>query len=268
MATRWLRAAVAVLAGLAPIWLSGTAASAAEPTRAKILAAPAPNSTEEWTQTKWGPLGQADKDLLTGVRRAGLWETPAGQMAMDKGGAQRVKQIGKNISEEHVDLDAVVRAEAGKLSFQLPNQPNADQQKWLKEMEDAPPGAEFDQVFVERLRQAHGKVYSLIASVRAGTRNSLMRKFAEVCEGYVKRHMTYLESTGLVNFDGLPAPAGAGPAPAPVANNQNNAGAGGSLINPASSTAGGLHPYVIWAVLIAAAIAGGLATLRVLRSSR
>lgn len=259
MATRSLRVAVAVLAGLAPIWLSGTAASAA----------PAPNSTEEWTETKWGPLGTADKDLLTGVRRAGLWETPAGQMAMDKGGAQRVKEIGKNISEEHVDLDAVVRAEAGKLSFQLPNQPNADQQKWLKEMEDAPPGAEFDQVFVERLRQAHGKVYSLIASVRAGTRNSLMRKFAETCEQYVKRHMTYLESTGLVNFDGLPAPAGAAPpAAAPAANNnQNNAGAG-SLINPASSTSGGLHPYVIWAVLIAAAIAGGLATLRVLRSSR
>jgi hypothetical protein len=73
-----------------------------------------------------------------------------------------------------------------------------------------------------------------------------------------------------VNYDGLPEPVGLAPAKAaPAANAQNGAAAGtGSLINPASSTSGGLHPYVIWAVLIAAGIAGGLATLRVLRSSR
>jgi predicted outer membrane protein len=257
-ATRWLRLATAVLAGLAPIWLSATAASAA----------PAPSATEEWIETKWGPLGPVDKELLAGVRRAGLWETPAGQMAMEKGGAQRVKQIGKSISQEHVDLDGIVRGEASKVAYTLPNQPNADQQKWLKEMEEATPGAEFDKVFVERLRAAHGKVYSLIASVRAGTRNSLMREFAETCETYVQRHMGYLESTGLVNFDSLPAPVGLAPATkAPQAGTQQN-DAAGPLINPASSTSGGLSPYVIWAVLIAAAIAGGLATLRVLRSSR
>lgn len=37
--------------------------------------------TGGWTQTQWGPLGPADRDLLVKVRQANLWEGPTGQQA-------------------------------------------------------------------------------------------------------------------------------------------------------------------------------------------
>ena len=41
--------------------------------------------TGGWTQTQWGPLGPADRDLLAKVRQAGLWESPTGQQAAAAG---------------------------------------------------------------------------------------------------------------------------------------------------------------------------------------
>lgn len=62
-------------------------------------------------------------------------------------------------------------------------------------------GDQFDRRFVYRLRVAHGKVFGIIATVRASTGNSLIREFADRALKTVQRHMTYLESTGLVDYD-------------------------------------------------------------------
>jgi len=68
--------------------------------------------------------------------------------------------------------------------------------------------------FVNLLRQAHGTILPVIAQVRAGTRNEEVRRLADTAYTFVSRHIGYLESTGLVNFDALPEPAA--PAPAVV----------------------------------------------------
>jgi hypothetical protein len=44
----------------------------------------------------------------------------------------------------------------------------------------------------------------LVASVRVGTRNDLVRQFAATTQDYVNRHIGYLESTGLVDYSALP----------------------------------------------------------------
>ncbi|MBO3745024.1 DUF4142 domain-containing protein [Streptosporangiaceae bacterium NEAU-GS5] len=158
-----------------------------------------------WTQTPWGPLGPADRDLIIKVRWAGLWEVPAGQWAQQKGASARVREVGATLVEDHTKLDEATRALAAKLGMGLPNDPNPDQQRWLGEMRDST-GAAFDQIFADRLRGAHGKVFSTIAAVRAGTRNSLVREFATVANTFVMKHMTILESTDLVNYSILPTP--------------------------------------------------------------
>ncbi|MEV1170288.1 DUF4142 domain-containing protein [Nonomuraea sp. NPDC049784] len=168
-----------------------------------------------WTQTSSGPLTAADRDLLIKVRQAGLWEMPAGQYAETRAESQRVKEVGRLIMQDHIKLDLLTRQTAKKLGVALPDEPNADQQSWLAQLA-AESGPAFDKDFANLLRAAHGKVFTVVAGVRAGTRNSEIRKFAQEGINFVMRHMTLLESTGLVDHNQLPEPPTPSPAP-PVA---------------------------------------------------
>lgn len=169
----------------------------------------------QFTQTSAGPLTAADRDLLVKVRQAGLWEMPAGDMAQTRAESQRVKEVGRLIMEDHKKLDALTVQAAKKLGVVIPDEPNADQQRWLAQLA-AESGPAFDKDYANLLRAAHGKVFTVVASVRAGTRNAEVRKFAQEGINFVMRHMTLLESTGLVDFQQLPEPPTPSPAP-PVA---------------------------------------------------
>ena len=161
------------------------------------------------TRTEFGPLTPSDVDLLVKVRQAGLWETPTGQQMEQRATNGVVRDVGRRISVEHIELDAIVRRTADQLGATLPSQPSAQQQGWMAEI-SAQTGAEYDRTAVNLLRQAHGKVLPVIAQVRSGTRNELVRDFATTAAQFVTRHHEYLESTGLVDFEALPEP----PAPA------------------------------------------------------
>lgn len=151
-------------------------------------------------QTKWGPVDNDDRTLLVKVHQASLWERPTALQARTRGGNERVKEVvGPTLAADHLQLDADDRALAAKLGVGLPSRPTADQQRWMTEL-SGKSGADYDRTWVFRLRAAHGKVLAAIAQVRATTANSLIRAFADHCHDVVLKHMTLLESTGLVNF--------------------------------------------------------------------
>ncbi|QJY48288.1 DUF4142 domain-containing protein [Pseudonocardia broussonetiae] len=176
---------LAVSASIAQSWASGTPGTAG------------------YTQTAWGPLGPADRDLLVKVRLAGLWEAPTGQQAEQQASRAEVQTVGTNIHHEHVELDRLVMETADQLGVLVPSRPSAEQLSWMNEM-SALTGTDYDRVFVQRLRAAHGTVLPVIAQVRVGTRNELVRQFAAQADEYVTRHIGYLESTGLVDYSALP----------------------------------------------------------------
>ncbi len=159
--------------------------------------------------TQWGPLSPADRDLLVKVRQAGLWEMPTGQQAQQQATSPAVKEMASKISAEHMVLDQSVRDTADKLGVPLPSSPSAQQMGWMKEIASKT-GSDYDRTVVQRLREAHGIVLPVIAQVRVGTRNDLVRAFATQADEYVTRHITYLEGTGLVNYAGLPEQASPG----------------------------------------------------------
>jgi len=201
-------------------------------------------------------LNAADMTLLNGVRLAGLWEMPAGQLAAEKGRSTRVREIGAEISRQHGVLDQLVVDAANKLGTSLPTEPTAEQKGWLTEMQNAT-GARFDQIFVTRLRVAHGKIFPVIGAVRASTRDPIVRKLADEANKFVGDHMAMLESTGLVRWQQLP-PAALPPAQSDslVAAAAANVGTGGGA--EVSTT-------VVWAVFLLALATGGFATWRLLR---
>ncbi|SDW58782.1 Predicted outer membrane protein [Amycolatopsis xylanica] len=152
------------------------------------------------------PVTSTDETLIVKVRLAGLWEMPAGNWARTRGASPRVKEVGMSIMVDHGRLDVQDRALAAELGIGLPDRPTAEQQGWLDEMQNARTPAEFDRIFVNRLRAAHGVIFSAIAQIRAGTRNDRIRAFATTANQAVLRHITLLESTGLAEFDALPQP--------------------------------------------------------------
>jgi putative membrane protein len=150
-------------------------------------------------QTNWGPLSDEDRQLLAKVKQAGLWEMPTGQQAQTKAARQSIKDVGRKLNAEHMLLDQDVVSVADKLGVTLPTNPNPQQQGFMNELAGLS-GEAYDRDFVLRLRTAHGKVFSVIATVRSDTGNSLIREFASRAMVFVQRHMGYLESTGLVDY--------------------------------------------------------------------
>jgi predicted outer membrane protein len=204
--------------------------------------------SEDWTNTPTGPLGPADRDLLVRVRQAGLWEGPAGQMAQTQAGSETVKTVGHHLQADHATLDQITRSVASQLQVALPDQPSVEQQGWLGELSSAR-GTEFDRIFADRLRAAHGKVFGIVAAVRAGTRNDTIRNYAQTAVTVVMKHMTLLEGTGRVDYGALPTPAAPG------------------TVNPslASQRLAGINPNLVWLVLGIAAVAGLVTAGRVVR---
>lgn len=204
--------------------------------------------SDGFVQTEYGPLGPADRDLLVFVRYAGLWEIPAGEMAAERGSTEQIREIGTFIAEEHRELDEATLEVAAELQVALPTEMMAEHQSWVNQI-DAAEGEEFDRRFIQLLREAHGAIYPLIAYVRAGTQNDLIRDFADVGEVFVSRHMTYLEDSGLVDWFAIPPP----PEPA------------GTQTRFLAAAPAGVNPLFIWLLLGVAAAAGGVTVVRTVR---
>jgi predicted outer membrane protein len=222
-----------------------------EPVKVAVtIAAPADGLPEGWIMTASGPLGPADKEFLVKVRTAGLWEGPAGQMAQTRAGSNRVKEVGTQLLNDHRGLDQQVRQVSAQLGVALPDKPSDEQQGWLNEMNPAR-GAEFDSIFANRLRAAHGKVFALVSSIRSGTRNDAVRAFAQTAVNVVMKHMTLLESIGNVDFNALPTPG------LPATNAKQQA-----------APIGDWQPNAVWAVAGLALAVGGVAAFRIYRGSR
>ncbi|MEU0970475.1 DUF4142 domain-containing protein [Streptomyces sp. NPDC005917] len=163
--------------------------------------------------TRYGPLSGPDRDFIVKVRLAGLWELPAGEMAEQKGTTQAVRTAGQHLVDGHAALDAHVRNVATQLGVPLPNQPDDQQQQWLATL-SAAQGQDFDRQFANLVRLAHGRVFSVVAQVRAGTQNTLVRELADDANTTVLDHIKVLEATGYVDFSTLAQQLAATPSPA------------------------------------------------------
>ncbi|WFB10925.1 DUF4142 domain-containing protein [Streptomyces sp. LX-29] len=169
-------------------------------------AAPAGQASEDdgrgVMSTQYGPLTPLDREFVRKVRLAGLWELPAGRQAQQRGSTRAVKVAGEHLVEGHTELDRMVIQVGGAVGVDLANQPSEQQQDWLRQLEEAS-GREYERLFANLLRRAHGKVFNLVAQVRANTRNSMVRSLATRANTIVLDHITVLEETGLVDFDAL-----------------------------------------------------------------
>jgi len=197
-------AAVLLFAGLLSAGIATSVSASISPSRPDQ--APTPNPPIDVPPgTIGGPVSYADRVLIEKVRQAGLWEIPTGQQAQQRASSEKVKEVGRQIAADHAYLDEETIKIAQRLGVVIPSQASPDQQRWMAELSTAT-GPDYDRKFADLLRAAHGSVFSIAASVRAGTRNDMVRQFAGVAIAFVHKHMTILEGTGLVSYGDLPEP--------------------------------------------------------------
>jgi predicted outer membrane protein len=203
--------ALTVVGGLAALHLGGACAAPADigpleeapPAAAVATGSARFQAGEDLVETRWGPLSSADRVLLVKVRQAGLWEIPVGREAKVRAARAKTRSNLGELARQHEQLDADVRSVATRLRVVLPDEPTEEQQGWIAEI-SAETGTAYDRTAVKRLRQAHGGVFPVIAQVRATTRNTLIRDFAERAARFVNDHMDMLEATGLVDASAVP----------------------------------------------------------------
>ncbi|WP_308432045.1 DUF4142 domain-containing protein [Streptomyces cinnamoneus] len=199
--------AATLLALLIPVSLFGGARPAA-------AGGPAWNDDGQGTrETAFGPLTALDRDFVRKVRLAGLWEKPAGRMALERGTTEGVRTAGRHLIDGHTELDQRSLDTGRALGVDLPDRPGEQQQGWLDQM-SAARGPGFDRTFAELVRAAHGKVFGLVALVRDRTGNAMVRELATRANTVVLDHITVLEDTGLA---GIPRTGAQAPPPDPAA---------------------------------------------------
>ena len=156
-------------------------------------------------------VSQSDQNVLTMVMQSGMWEIAAGGMATNQASAVAVRTAAATLVTDDTALNQQAAQAAEKLGVQLPGQPDNDQQGWLAQLHDEA-GATFDHDYVNLVRQASGKVFTAVAAARAGTKNDLIKQFAQGAVNAVMKHMTVLEATKLVDSASLSEPAQSDPA--------------------------------------------------------
>jgi len=234
-ATRFLGALGALVFTLA-IGTTGAAAAQDEPD----------------VQTPLGTISAADKGLLIKVKQASLWEGPVGEEAQTRSQNQRVREVGLQLAADHRKLDERLATLAGQMRVALPQTVNPAQQSWIDELRGLN-GQAFDTAFANRLRSAHGQGFNEIAQVRLGTRNQAIREFAQITNDVIAKHMTMLESTGLVTQAGMSDPMPAGGTPADP-----------SLAAQAGLLGGGSSPLMIGLIVLV----GAIVTITLLRLTK
>lgn len=167
--------------------------------------APDTGASQQLTPTRFGPLSATDTKLLDIVEQTSIREIITSKWALQRSTNPRIKQAARVIISQHVVLERQDKAVAKKLGLKLPNKPAPDMQVGIDRMSHEK-GKTFDKDYADTLRQAHGQALILLSTVRADTRNTLVRPFAEFAANFIMTHMRKLEQSGDVHFSKLPIP--------------------------------------------------------------
>jgi putative membrane protein len=172
---------------------SGDTAAASDPDKAR--------------QTKWGPLTAQDEDMVKKVMTANYWEGEMGKVAIDRSTNPKVKQAGQVMADDHNgSLRKATLQIAQKLKIPLPERATEAQRKIMEKLDGAE-GDEFDLVFVNSLRNAHGVIYPALANMYTSTKNTQVRSFTGAGLAVVFKHIGLLNATGLVDDNVMDNPS-------------------------------------------------------------
>jgi predicted outer membrane protein len=217
-----------------------------------LVVSSAPAHADETSQ-----LNEADMTLLIGLRQAAGWEIPAAKAAAEKGSTPKIRQAGQKLADEQSQLDRQTVDVIKKLGATVQVPPTAEQDSVLNKLQSAA-GRQFDQLFVNSLRNGYGFLYTIIGEVRASTRTTLIRQLADQANVSFLTYMQALEGTGMVQNQDL---ASAAIPPAQDLSTMGTAKANAGLTSP-------LSPTMLWLLVAIAVTVAAITGMQIVRRRR
>jgi predicted outer membrane protein len=197
--------ALAVTACAPPTPPVVTAPQAPVPTVRPATSTPATQTESDLTETAFGPISPTARKLLTIVEQTSLREITTSTWAQQRSSNPAVREAARVIITQHKDLENRDTDISTRMNLPVPAEPAPDMQAGIDRMRTEF-GETFDRDYVNTLRKAHADALILVSTVRADTRNSLVRPFADLAGDYIKTHINLLEKTGDVDYAQLPVP--------------------------------------------------------------
>ena len=133
-------------------------------------------------------LGGLDQQFMTEAAQSGLTEVEMGKLARTNGQSDAVRQFGERLVEDHQRANRELGVVAGRLSFTLPQVPDAALQHHLTQMGSLR-GIEFDNAFSRHLVSAHSAALNLFRRQATNGQSRDLREFAAKTIPMLEQHL-------------------------------------------------------------------------------
>jgi putative membrane protein len=139
------------------------------------------------------------------AHQANLAEIAAGNLAIQKGASQQVRDLGARFVTDHTNLDQGLQQAAATLGVALPTTPNAQQQDVQAQLQNAS-GATFDSLFISTQLTGHMQVMQLGETELADGTDPTAKQVVATAAPVVAAHLALLHAAATAL--GVPVPAG------------------------------------------------------------
>ncbi len=137
-------------------------------------------------------LSQQDETFIKHASRTNLAEIQEGNLAMQNGATQSVKQMGQTLVTDHTQAEDQLRQIAQQEGFSLPQSPSRKQQAQDQKL-TRETGATFDQKFAREEVKGHEKAISEFKQEAQSTQNPALRSYAETTIPVLQKHLQMAE---------------------------------------------------------------------------
>ena len=135
------------------------------------------------------------KGFATAVAASDLYEIESSRLAASKSKSTPIKELAAHLLTDHQKSTAELKTLAARVDVMLTPALDAEKQAMLDQLKGAN-GAEFDRLFVEQQKTAHGKALTLLQSYARGGDTEALKAFARKTSGVVEGHIEHLNGIG------------------------------------------------------------------------
>ncbi|MEH1855081.1 MAG: DUF4142 domain-containing protein [Nostoc sp.] len=126
------------------------------PSAVPVQATESPSPTTSPTSSGQNNLSSSDRKFVTDAAQDGLAEVQLGQLALQRGTSDAVKQFGQRMVQDHTQVNNQLKQLATQKSVTLPTTIGRTNQQALRRL-SALSGAKFDRLYINEMLQGHEK---------------------------------------------------------------------------------------------------------------
>jgi len=134
----------------------------------------------------------SDKSFVKDAAKGNQFEIQAGQLAEKQGQSEMVKQLGQQISADHMQANQQLQSVAQKDNLQMPTEPANERE--LKDLSKKQ-GAEFDNKYVELMVKDHQKDIKKYEKQAKDTKDPAVKQYAEQNIAILQKHLQMSQQT-------------------------------------------------------------------------